>query len=280
MNIETVQQKKALPTPGTAKPIIIENETEFTNKLIDGWSAISPEYLQHKLTQVHPGELIEAPVFRALIEKHASNAEFVLDAATGNGWFATSVLKWNVLHQLKQITGIDISPVMIDTSRSQCNYPRAEFFCGSLNSDIYDAIGINKESLDLIISSNAFDCIQNIDAVIDHLYHLLKPGSHAIVSIRHPRRNAYYLTKTIDGDFEEGAYAERWDGTGGHDVIRFFRKESTWDNLFKHSGFEIVEKVIPVIQDAVADVHPEHYQYYKNKKHPGALIYVLKKPAL
>ena len=30
MNIKTVQQEKTLPTPGTAKPIIIENETEFT----------------------------------------------------------------------------------------------------------------------------------------------------------------------------------------------------------------------------------------------------------
>ncbi len=268
--------KSSLPTPGGAKALIVENEIAFDEAIIAGWNAISPVYLEHKLKQVHPGDLIEAPVFRKLIEKYAKNAQYVLDAATGNGWFALSLLKWNILDQLIRIVGVDLSPTMVATARSQCSDSRAEFFCSPLEADAYESFDINRDSLDLIISSNALDCVKNIEPVLVRLHSLLKPGGYAIVSIRHPLRNAYYLTGDTRGDFEEGAYAERWEGTENTDVIRFFRKEPTWDTLFIQSGFEIVEKVIPVIAETVAQTHPEHYQYYKNKKHPGALIYVLK----
>jgi ubiquinone/menaquinone biosynthesis C-methylase UbiE len=275
-SIKAIESKRSLPTPGTARPLIIEDENDFNKTLIEGWNAISPAYLAHKLTQTHPGELIEAPIFRSLIEKYAKNARQVLDAATGNGWFTTSVLKWNILPQLNRIVGIDISPAMIATARSQCSDHRAEFFCSPLELDIYESIGINQKSLDLIISSNAFDCIKNIDEVLARLQPLLKKDGYAIVSIRHPLRNAFYLTGNMHGDFEEGAYAERWDGTANQEVIRFFRKEASWDQLFKQYGFEIVEKTVPVIAESAATNHPEHYQYYKNKKHPGALIFVLR----
>lgn len=272
--------KSSLPTPGAAKPIIVENEIAFDEAIIAGWNAISPAYLEHKLKLVHPGDLIEAPVFRKLIEKYAKNAQCVLDAATGNGWFALSVLNWNILDQLIRIVGVDISPAMIATARTQCIDSRAEFFCSPLEADAYESFGINKDSLDLIISSNALDCVKNIEPVLARLHSFLKSGGYAIVSIRHPLRNAYYLTGDTRGDFEEGAYAEHWEGTGSTDVIRFFRKETTWDQLFIQSGFEIVEKTIPIIAESVAQTHPEHYQYYKNKKHPGALIYVLKRERL
>lgn len=266
----------ALPNSGTARAITIKDEDEFNKTLIEGWNAISPAYLAHKLTQTHPGELIEAPVFRSLIEKYAKNAKQVLDAATGNGWFTTSVIRWDILPHLNRIVGVDISPAMIATARSQCPDHRAEFFCSPLELDIYGSIGLNKQSLDLIISSNAFDCIKNIEEVLFRLQPLLKKEGHAIVSIRHPQRNAFYLTGDICGDFEEGAYAERWDGTANQEVIRFFRKEASWEQLFKQHGFEVIEKIIPVIAESAAKNHPEHYQYYKNKKHPGALIFVLK----
>lgn len=275
-SLKPIESKRSLPTPGTARPIIIENENDFNATLIEGWNAISPAYLAHKLTQTHPGELIEAPVFRSLIEKYAKNAKQVLDAATGNGWFTTSVIKWNILPHLNRIVGIDISPAMIATARSQCSDHRAEFFCSPLELDVYGSIGLNKQSLDLIISSNAFDCIKNIEEVLSRLQQLLKKDGYAIVSIRHPQRNAFYLTGNIHGDFEEGAYAEHWEGTANQEVIRFFRKEASWDQLFREHGFEVVEKIIPVIAESAAKNHPEHYQYYKNKKHPGALIFVLK----
>lgn len=250
-----------LPTQGSAKPLNIEDDSVFTKKLIEGWSAISPAYLEHKLKDIHPGDLIEAPYFQSLIKKYASEAECVIDAATGNGWFLISVLKWNILCSLQRIIGIDISPEMIATAKTQCNDLRAHFFCASVSDDVYHAMGIENESVDLIISSNAFDCMQNIEAILARLYCLLKPGKYAVISIRHPLRNAYYLTGSTDADFEEGPYAEHWDGTAGYDVIRFFRKEKTWDTLFTQAHFEIVEKVIPIISEDVKEIHPEHYEY-------------------
>jgi ubiquinone/menaquinone biosynthesis C-methylase UbiE len=264
---------------GTAKPITINNDDELTAAIVHGWDAISPAYLDHKSNQVHPGDLIEAPVFQELIKKYAHHAHMVLDAATGNGWFTISLLKWDILAQLTRIIGIDASKAMIATARAQCPDHRAEFVCGSLDSDIYQAIGIDKESVDLVISSNALDCVKNIDQTLTKLYQVLKPGCYAIISIRHPLRNAYYLTGDIQENFVEGAYAEQWRGTAGHEVIRFYRKEHTWDMLFKKYGFEIVEKNVPVISDSAAQTYPEHYLYYKNKKHPGALIYVLRRAA-
>lgn len=271
-----VKNHKKLPTAGTARSIIIEDDFIFAKKLIEGWSAISPAYLKHKLKEIHPGDLIEAPYFKALIQKYSADAEYVLDAATGNGWFAASVLKWDILKRLKRMVGVDISPVMIETARSQCDDSRASFYCGSVDAEIYDSIGISDASLDLIISSNALDCMQNIEDVLKRLHRLLKPDKCAVVSIRHPLRNAHYLTGSVEGDFQEGAYAEHWDGTGGYEVIRFFRKEKTWDTLFTQARFEIVEKVIPVISEDAKEIYPQHYAYYKNKKHPGALIYVLR----
>lgn len=263
--------------PSSAKAHPIACEADLDIKIKAAWSAISPIYLEHKLTHSHPGELVERPVFQDLIKKYATQAQSVLDAGTGNGWFATSLLQWDILTQLKRIIGIDLSESMIKNARSQCTDPRASFFCADLATAPYEAMGISKESFDLIISSNAFDCMQNAARVLQQLYRLLKPECCAIISIRHPQRNAYYLTGSADGLYKEGVYAERWNGTGEHDVIRFYRTESTWDKLFLSAGFEIVEKIVPVVSELLAQTNPEQYDYYKNKKHPGALVYVLKR---
>ena len=261
----------------STRPVTIKDENDFSKTLVEGWNAISSAYLEHKSTQIHPGDLIEAPYFRHLIEEYAKNARYILDAATGNGWFTLSILQWNILPLLTRIVGIDISPVMIATARSQCHDTRAEFFCSPLEANIYETIGLSAESLDLIVSSNGIDCIRNVEQVVAQLYRLLKPASYAIISIRHPLRNAYRLTGTIYGEFKEGVYAESWRGTGNQEVIRFYRKETSWDQLFIGSGFDIIEKITPVISESIAKTHPQLYKHNKDRKYPGCLIYVLRR---
>lgn len=264
---------------GSANPYLVAHQADLAQEIINGWNAISPTYLVHKLTDMHPGDLLEAASFQDLINKYAKHAKVILDAGTGNGWFASSLLKWDILDDLERIIGIDISPIMIANARSHCSDPRAVFFCVSLESSLHDTICLGNESVDLIISSNALDCMLNIEQVLEKLFQLLKPKSFAIISIRHPLRNVYYITGSIDGDLKEGAYKERWLGTGDQEVIRFYRTEAAWDNLFKATGFKIIEKNIPVISELYAQTYPELYHHYKNKKHPGALLYVLKRPS-
>ena len=257
----------------SAHVIPIKNESDFNSDLIQGWNAISAVYLEHKASGDHQGELIEGPYFKKLLTQYSANAKNVLDACTGNGWFALSVLRWNILEKLEHLIGMDISPAMIQTARSQTDDSRVAFICSAIELDT----SIPNASIDLIISSNAIDCIYNVETALLKLRQLLKPNGYMILSIRHPKRNAYYVTGNPEGIFTEGSYAEKWPGTGQHEVIRFFRTEDHWDEIFASCGFSIIEKQIPLVSESLADTHPEHYEYYKNKKYPGALIYVLKR---
>lgn len=112
-----------------------------------------------------------------LVEKFLPDPQgkVVLDAGCGTGKFCQVVEKQGA----SKITGLDLSPAMIEIARKNC--PSGEFKSGDLS-----AAELESEFFDIIICALVLGHIQNLKAALDRLLKSLKPGGTIIITDFHP----------------------------------------------------------------------------------------------
>ncbi len=267
------------------------------------WDEIVDDYFQHKLEGLNPGDLIEMPEFQrcfsVALNNNGGEAEAeVLDVCTGTGWLLERLL---VAHPgIKRALGIDISAEMIKKARTRFDGQKTRFIKGSISDHDFSKEGVESNSLELVISANGMDCVLEIEAALENIYRLIKPGGFFIFSIRHPERNNFYVTgETTNDNYPEGAYAETWDGTAGKPVVRFYRKETSWINLLRKAGFVNIQMITPIIGkspenmiaealEAAEPANEDEAQRIRQKvlevietyqDRPGAMIFMVRKPS-
>ncbi|MCL2067303.1 MAG: class I SAM-dependent methyltransferase [Treponema sp.] len=145
--------------------------------IIDFFNRMAPQWDSNN---VRDEEKITAILDYAGIKKNVS----VLDVACGTGVLIPDYLARNV----KKITAVDISPLMIDIAQTKFSDPRIKF----LNDDI-EAVDIS-ESFDTCVVYNAFPHFLNPGGLIQALADKLILGGRLTIahSMSREALNAYH----------------------------------------------------------------------------------------
>ena len=118
----------------------------------------------------------------------------VLDAGCGSGAQA----EW-LLDQGADVTGIDLSPRMVDEARRRCQ-GRGTF----LVADLAEPLPIEPRSLDGVTSSLALHYLSDWTVPLGSFAAALRPGGWAVISLDHPfarplpgQRGGYFDTELL-----------------------------------------------------------------------------------
>lgn len=142
---------------------------------------------------------LERPALRALVPGPLDGAA-VLDAGCGSGAQA----EW-LAGQGAQVTGIDISPRMIEEARRRCG-GRGRF----LVADLAEPLPLAPRSLDGITCSLALHHIADWSVPLGSFAAALRPGGWAVISLDHPfgpgpeRRGGYFDTELVSDTWRKG----------------------------------------------------------------------------
>jgi SAM-dependent methyltransferase len=135
---------------------------------------------------------LERPALRALVPADLAGAS-VLDAGCGSGAQA----EW-LLRRGADVTGIDLSPRMIEEARSRCQ-GRGTF----LVADLAEPLAVEPRSLDGITCSLALHYVRDWSIPLGSFASALRLGGWAVISLDHPfgphpgRRGGYFDTELI-----------------------------------------------------------------------------------
>ncbi len=137
--------------------------------------------------------LLERPALRSLIPADLHGAA-VLDAGCGSGAQA----RW-LLDQGADVTGIDVSPRMIEQASRHCG-GRGRFFV----ADLSEPLPLEAGSLDGITSSLVLHYVRNWSVPLRSFASALRPGGWAVISLDHPfgppmrtQRGGYFDTELV-----------------------------------------------------------------------------------
>lgn len=263
---------------------------EYLENLRKDWNDVVKTYHDHKVDGHHPINIIDWPILREImmqvIQNHSEKNKDplqLLDVGVGTGWLLQKFFEDDYFAKQMQtieFTGYDLSDEMVKKAQ--------EIYAKNTNIYLFYAdaaeVTLPEQNYDLITSINTIDCIPDgrIEIAIQKMYDSLKDDGTAIVEIRHPKRNAYYLTGKAEETYNEGPYRETWDGLeDGHGIVRYYRHTQTWIDLFVNANFNIIQMLEPrpdpALQNSVDPGIQELYTRYTQPERFGALVFVLKK---
>ena len=124
----------------------------------------------------------------------------VLDAGCGTGKFCTYAEKQNAL----KISGIDLSPNMIERSRENC--PSGDFRCEDLS-----IASLKEKEFDVIICALVLGHLEKLSPVLDKLLKALDNGGVLILTDFHPFLTLMQAKRTFRNPF-----------TGRHFEVRHY----------------------------------------------------------
>jgi SAM-dependent methyltransferase len=187
----------------------------------------------------------------------------VLDVGCGAGYFAREVARRGA-----RVTGIDISPRMIEHAKQQGS-------TGSLGIEyhVLDAAqlpaGFSPQSFDMATSCMALQDMPSVDKVLRGVYGLLRPGGRFVASITHPCTDTPFRVWERDGGgkkrwlcidryFERGPLEFTWSGWG-----REFTTEAMhatledWLGWILGAGFQLRALKEPCPTDQALGTRPD-----------------------
>jgi SAM-dependent methyltransferase len=178
--------------------------------------------------------LLERPAFRSLVPGHLSGAA-VLDAGCGSGAQA----QW-LLDQGADVTGIDVSPRMVEEAARRCDGGRF------LVADLSRPLPLAPASLDGITCSLALHYVEDWSVPLRSFASALRPGGWAVISLDHPfgrplpgQRGTYFDTELL---------TDTWQKAGVEVTQHFWRRPlAATIGAFADAGFVV---------DAAAEPQP------------------------
>jgi len=151
----------------------------------------------------------------------------ILDVGCGNGYFARALAQRGA-----RVTGIDISPRMIEHAKRQETANPLGIEYHVLDAAALPA-GFAPQSFDMVASCMALQDMPGIDKVFRGVHALLRPGCRFVASITHPctdtphrvwerDENGVKKWLCVDRYFERGSFEYEWVG---------------WERVFATEGF-------------------------------------------
>lgn len=235
--------------------------------VVESYSMIAKEYCNHQHTNPNPWLLIERPIFRKLIDNLKN--ERILDVGCGGGILLKELVSGNKF--IKEAVGIDLSQEMLMLAQKNNKNRKIKLILANMKK-----IPFKDEYFNLIVSTNALDCVEDIEQVLRELFRVLKKDGGIIFSIRHPVRNSLYIKKAGgESYFENGWHKEKWTGTGNRFIYRFYRTFGEWVNVLVNNGFNIKIILEPHPEIKIAEKYPRFYK--KHFSNPRTLMFLLEK---
>jgi SAM-dependent methyltransferase len=143
---------------------------------------------------------LERPALRSLVPPGLSGAA-VLDAGCGSGAQA----RW-LLDQGADVTGIDVSPRMIEETERRCG-GRGRFFV----ADLAEPLPLGLRSLDGVTCSLALHYLRDWSVPLRSFASALRPGGWVVMSLDHPfgpplptQRGGYFDTELVTDTWHKG----------------------------------------------------------------------------
>ena len=139
-----------------------------------------------------------------------------LDVGCGNGWVVRKIAKEE---NCKKAIGIDVSKKMIVQAKKKIENSKEEFFSTDVESWKY------RGKFDVIFSMEALYYANSIEAALEKIFKLLKPGGQFFCG------TDFYT---------DNKATSRWADMMKLKMHLFSKKE--WKNLFQDVGFEVKTK--------------------------------------
>jgi SAM-dependent methyltransferase len=188
---------------------------------------------------------LERPALRSLVPRNLAGAA-VLDAGCGSGAQA----EW-LLDQGAEVTGIDVSPRMIEEAERRCG-GRGRF----LVADLARPLPLEPASLDGITCSLALHYVADWSVPLRSFASALRPGGWAVISLDHPFGPP--LPGQQGGYFDTELLSEIWH-KGGVEVSQQFWRRPLGAVLgaFADAGFAVDRVAEPQPSDEALRLFPD-----------------------
>ncbi|WP_088413626.1 class I SAM-dependent methyltransferase [Mycobacteroides saopaulense] len=175
--------------------------------------------------------LLERPALRSLIPRPLIGTS-VLDAGCGSG----AQCEW-LLDEGAEVTGVDLSPVMIDQARQRCG-SRVEL----LVADLAEALPLEAQSFDGVTCSLALHYLRDWQVPLASFARILRPGGWVVISLDHPFGAP--LPDQHDGYFQHQLVSDTWTKADVEVTQHFWRRPlAQVVDAFADAGF-LVERIV------------------------------------
>lgn len=227
------------------------------------------KYIQKRNKGNSPNDLLEKPYINALIG--AIKGKTILDIGCGDGKYGKELL----VKGATSYHGIDGSKNMIALATKNLNGLKA-----TVNHLSIEDYNFPKERFDIILSRLVFHYIEDLIPVFKGIHSSLKKEGIFVFSVEHPIitscSEAYHQKGKrgnwiVDNYFQNGERMNIWIGK---EVIKYHRTITNYFQLFKNTGFELVElEESKPLKKYFKDLK----EYERRRRIPLFMIFKLKK---
>jgi len=169
-------------------------------------------------------------LLKKAIESKIKEEFNIVDLGCGDGKLLFSLQANNLLKNSRKIVGIDKSPIRIEKFKKIL--PQSESFV----SDVCSLDILEKESFDIVVSSQVIEHVSDDDQMLKEIWRLLKPDGIAYVSSVIKKKYGLYIYR-VDGKI-------RLDPTH----VREYSSGEEFSNLIKKNKFNILDIEIKPIR--------------------------------
>lgn len=231
------------------------------------------EFYDHYMVRRHrnesPNKRIENPALFDLLGDIGGLS--ILDLGCGDASLGEELLIRNCSSYL----GIDGSKNMCEKAAGKLEGSRGRVQHCSLEEYEYPP-----NTFDRVVSQLVLHYIEEIEQVMEKVYHTLKPGGEFVFSVQHPvltasvesMRGGKRSNWIVDDYFSSGKRIEPWIG---EEVVKYHRTIEDYFLLLQRAGFEIQTLREGTPQRENFETEEE---YERRKRIPLFLLFSCKKP--
>jgi len=200
-------------------------------KIVDTWFSNAQAWIE----AIHKGQiqsridLTNQVIIDTLTELAPDS---VLDIGCGEGWLVRALCKRGI-----DTLGIDVVPEFIQYANNTK--------LGRYQILSYEQLaqGELRQTFDLVVCNFSLIGKDSVDQLFQTVPSLLKPGAFFVIQTLHP------IHACGDKKYEDGWRKGSWAGFSPQfqdPAPWYFRTLETWQNLFLHNGFEIIQIREPI----------------------------------
>ncbi|UOR12887.1 class I SAM-dependent methyltransferase [Halobacillus amylolyticus] len=218
--------------------------------------------IYNKLANTYKNDVDKGSPYNAYYERPAMMAALpptlkgkkVLDAGCSAGWYSSQLL-----HQGAEVTGIDVSPDMVEIARQRLS--EAAFLC----HDLQETLPFEDDSFDIIVSSLTLHYLKDWMKTLFEFSRILKAGGTLLFSVHHPFMD--YTRYHCEDYFKTQLLTETWNKPNINVDVSFYRRSlQDMINDTTHS-FNLVKLIEPQPQERMRDVDEKSFQYLMTNPH-------------
>ncbi|MCG3845043.1 class I SAM-dependent DNA methyltransferase [Photobacterium damselae] len=200
----------------------------------------------------------QSNIYNALLERPSTIAllsplseKTVLDMGCGSGIYA----QYFLTHNVNYLTCIDASSEMIELVKAKHG--------SNVNAYVQDlSQGLPQEPdnlYDAIICPLVLHYLEDLPALFQEAYRVLKKGGYMVFSMHHPF--ADFECSVTGNYYEREQIEEEWDTVGEPVTVRFYRRSLTEiTEALNAAGFVISRLTEGVVAKEAKQISPETYE--------------------